>query len=60
MTKTNPSDWVFFATGDIQVAKDAFAREIYHLACFHAQQAAEKLLKACLVQQGKSIPKVHS
>lgn len=31
----------------------------YDLICFHAQQCAEKCLKALLVGQGNEFPKTH-
>lgn len=60
MTKTNPTDWLFFADSDLTLAGKALEEHIYHLACFHAQQAAEKLLKACLAKHEARIPKTHS
>jgi len=60
MTKTKTGDWLRLANDDIVVAVDAQKREIYHLTCFHAQQAAEKLLKALLAERETIIPKVHS
>ena len=60
MTKTKTGDWLRLANDDIVVAVDAQQRQIYHLSCFHAQQAAEKLLKALLAERETIIPKVHS
>lgn len=60
MTKTIIDDWLFFAKSDLKLAKKALEEGIYHLACFHAQQAAEKLLKTCLAAANKTIPKLHS
>lgn len=60
MTKTNPTDWLFFADSDLTLAGKALEARIYHLACFHAQQAAEKLLKTLLVARGISPPKTHA
>ena len=60
MTKTNSADWLFFAESDMKLAESAIDKAIYHLACFHAQQAAKKYLKAYLAQKGLTIPKVHS
>ncbi len=60
MTKTRPNDWFFFAESDLKLAKEAVEEAIYHLACFHAQQAVEKLLKAVLAAHHQPIPKIHS
>jgi len=48
------------ANDDLVVAGDAEKREIYHLACFHAQQAAEKMLKAYIIFLGRPVPKTHN
>lgn len=60
MKKTKPADWVFFADSDMKLAQKALEESIYHLVCFHAQQAAEKLLKAMLVARGELPPKTHA
>lgn len=60
MTKTNPADWVYFAQSDLRLAYKALEEELYHLVCFHAQQAVEKFLKAQYAKLNKPIPKVHS
>ncbi len=60
MTKARPADWLRLAADDMVVAQEAHKKGIYHLSCFHAQQAAEKLLKTYLAHQDKVIPKIHS
>lgn len=60
MTKPTPADWLRLAADDVVVAQEAHKKGIYHLACFHAQQAAEKLLKAYLVFRDQPIPKIHA
>ncbi len=32
---------------------------LWEIICFHAQQAAEKYLKAFLVSRGSTVPKIH-
>jgi len=46
-------DWIFKAGLDLKSAKVLIAsnEELYGTACFHAQQLAEKSLKALLVAQ---------
>ncbi|MBI3343045.1 HEPN domain-containing protein [Candidatus Gottesmanbacteria bacterium] len=60
MRKTKSTEWLFFADSDLALARQAAESTIYHLACFHAQQAVEKLLKALLVARGTVPPKTHS
>lgn len=60
MKKTKPNEWLFFADSDTKLAQKALEERIYHLVCFHAQQAAEKLLKAVLVAHGELPPKTHA
>ncbi len=55
-------EWVEKAEGDFATAQ----REIrakkanFDAVCFHAQQTAEKYLKACLQEAGKEIPRIHN
>lgn len=55
------AEWLRWASADLQVAKltddERIAPEI---AAFHAQQAAEKALKALLVQEQIDFPRTHS
>jgi HEPN domain-containing protein len=49
------------AEADYQTARSTLRRKqpYTHVACFHAQQCAEKCLKALLVARDQEIPKVH-
>ena len=49
-------DWLTYAQADLHVAQllAAHASVPGRIACFHAQQAAEKALKAALVATGKA------
>lgn len=49
--------WVHFADEDLKMASLAFEAKIWNQACFHAQQAAEKLLKATFEQGVR--PRTH-
>ena len=53
-------EWVGKAEEDAAVAEWASGTGHYDTACFHAQQAVEKYLKALLVMQGKDFPKIHA
>ena len=49
-------DWLSYAEDDRREAHIAFERGSWREACFHAQQACEKLLKAYLIKRGIFIP----
>jgi len=53
--------WVARARNDLLNADNNLASERVPLdtVCFHCQQAAEKLLKACLASQGRPPPRTH-
>jgi len=56
------AEWVQKAEDDFIVAQKMFrARKqpVYDAVCFHAQQCAEKYLKAYLQERNQDIPKVH-
>ena len=53
-------DWLRHARSDSALAGQPKARNVlYAHLCFHAQQAAEKALKAVLVANGVRVPKTH-
>lgn len=52
-------DWIFFAQEDLRSGNASMNDDISHDVCFHAQQAAEKILKAFLVYHKQEIPKTH-
>ena len=52
------SYWLKAACQDLIVAEDYTAR-LPHVACFHAQQAAEKALKAAITQIVGDAPRTH-
>jgi len=61
----NPAvaEWVSKAEGDFATAgRELRARKSpnYDAVCFHAQQCAEKYLKAVLQENDKHIPKIHN
>lgn len=56
-------EWIQKADGDLRTARREFrARKApnYDAVCFHAQQAAEKCLKAMIQESGVVIPHIHS
>jgi HEPN domain-containing protein len=54
-------EWLRKGKDDLTVAKLSLKSKskIYWAACFHAQQSAEKYLKAFLISVGVSPPKTH-
>ena len=58
----DPSSWMRFVKADLVMAQRAMdEREPYpEMACYHAQQAAEKALKALLVAKGSEFARTHS
>ena len=60
--KPETAAWVAKAEGDFRTAKREIAAldlPNFDAVCFHAQQCAEKYLKARLVEAGMPFPKVH-
>ena len=56
----SPADWLRHARSDLAIAGARKSRQIlYEHQCFHAQQAAEKAVKALLVDHGISVPRSH-
>jgi HEPN domain-containing protein len=59
--ESNHSAWVAKAENDLLNIENnlAASRVPWDTVCFHAQQAAEKLLKAVLVRDGEKPPRTH-
>ena len=56
----SPQDWLRNAQSDLALAGLRRARGmLYEHLCFHAQQAAEKALKALLLAHGVKFPRTH-
>jgi HEPN domain-containing protein len=56
----SPEDWLAYARGDLALAQHGdLPGVMYELLCFHAQQAAEKSLKAVLISRGIAFPRTH-
>ncbi|CAG0995216.1 MAG: HEPN domain-containing protein [Candidatus Methanoperedens sp.] len=52
-------DWLKQADSDLCAAEDSASSNHYEWACFQAQQAAEKALKALIISKG-SESRIHS
>ncbi len=57
----DPRAWAEKAGEDFTLAQSALRRKkpLITGACFHAQQCAEKYIKALLVSKGSDFPKTH-
>ncbi len=51
--------WLSFVEDDLKMAQLALAEKMYNQVCFHAQQAAEKALKAFIIASGEATPHTH-
>jgi HEPN domain-containing protein len=58
---SNPLDWADYAEQDWEAAKLLLKRSkpLTTSVCFHAQQSAEKYLKALLIAKNSEFPKTH-
>lgn len=51
--------WLSFAAEDLKMAELTFKEGIYNQVCFHAEQCAEKNLKAMILSKGQMPPHTH-
>lgn len=57
----SPGDWMRHAESDLELSKKKESPKIlYEELCFHAQQAAEKSIKAVLIQLKIEFPRTHN
>lgn len=57
----SPEDWLRYANSDLAVARlSAVQGVLWETLCFHAQQAAEKAIKAVLLHHRIEFPRTHS
>jgi HEPN domain-containing protein len=57
----SPEEWLRYALSDLELARlSPPANVLLEALCFHAQQAAEKALKAVLIAHGTPFPRTHS
>jgi len=57
----DPFVWVEYAEQDFVAARSLLRRKkpLVSIACFHAQQCAEKYLKSLLIARKRDFPKTH-
>ena len=57
----SPEDWLRHARSDLAIARAYPLRgALIEALCFHAQQAAEKAIKAVLIAKGVAPPRTHN
>ena len=56
---SSADDWLGKAREDLQVASHLIAGGHWAAAAFHAQQAAEKALKAVVIHRSRSLERTH-
>lgn len=52
--------WLKFCNEDLRAADATLKDNVYSAVCFHAQQAAEKAIKAILLAKLGKVPRDHS
>lgn len=59
--KASALEWIEYAEHDLLAAKTLLASQKvpFEIVAYHCQQAAEKYLKAVLIQNGASVPFIH-
>lgn len=57
--KKTTKNWLKFAKDDLYVAEVLFRNKSYRNCIAHCHQAIEKILKAIIIEKGKSIRKTH-
>jgi HEPN domain-containing protein len=59
--KPETQEWIEKAEGDLKVARreGQTTDPVYDAVCFHAQQCAEKYLKALLEEHNTAFPRIH-
>lgn len=60
MKNTLAELWLKYAEDDLRSAEILLKEDIWNMACFHSQQAVEKLFKAFIAFNSKEIPRTHN
>ena len=59
LSPDDPRSWLHYAHSDLRIAKNLLPDVLLEQLCFHAQQAAEKAIKALLIRHGVEFPYTH-
>lgn len=57
--RSDALNWLYEGVEDLKTAEQLFKLERYAHACFHAQQAAEKALKAVIMAKLRKLARGH-
>ena len=52
--------WLLISAEDLQSVEVLFERKLFRMACYHAQQSVEKVLKAILADHEVDFPRTHN
>lgn len=52
--------WLKISAEDLQSTEVLFERKLFRMACYHAQQSVEKVLKALLADREVDFPRTHN
>jgi HEPN domain-containing protein len=52
--------WLKISAEDLQSAEVLFERKLFRMACYHAQQCIEKIMKALLADHEINFPRTHN
>jgi len=60
LTNSDRQKWLKFSDEDLKAADATLDGGVFSAACFHAQQAVEKAIKAILLTKPGRVPRDHS
>jgi HEPN domain-containing protein len=52
--------WLKISAEDLQAAEILLERKLFRMACYHAQQSIEKIMKAILTDREIDFPRTHN
>ena len=52
--------WLKISAEDLHSAEVLFERRLFRMACYHAQQSVEKVLKTLLADREVDFPRTHN
>ena len=58
--KRETEEWIKIAEEDLQSAEYLLEKSLFRMACYHAQQSVEKVLKAVLTEEEIEFSRTHN